>query len=482
MANPSPFIPPLPSLMPSPGPAAQQPVIPEPPTQPAANLGWGGRPQHPGAFPTYPSSPYVGPGFQPPVLPNATPNANPGRLPPTLSAEYVGYQGGMQPGMHTPWNAPMQPSPWPGMARPQGPFLQPPNTGGPFPGYQMPYTPQNAAWPYGQFPGGPMPGWGMPTAQAGAPPPMTPMPGGYGFINFDPAWNAPPPGPAWANQPVHPQQNEVPEYLHSRSSARVGDRVDPFMAGSGYGPVLDPFEVQILQHVHSRINPLLEPMADTAPDRPHLKWNMLFRSNDCYLSTDESHVSWSKGRDEPATFPRVTKINIVSETFPWTIPIEASNPAIGVTCGEVIDQLSASLSHLTSKQDFEILDQKRKTVVAQVYRQNRSRDPGVPGGTLGEGIRRLDYLGKDIIFGGIYRDDQVVFKLLGTRPSCHYVLKCLKQYALTAQEAKDHQEKQRQFEEKEREERRKKEEEDRRRAQARRQATVEDDDSDNDDA
>ncbi|KAG6879899.1 hypothetical protein C0992_009890 [Termitomyces sp. T32_za158] len=218
----------------------------------------------------------------------------------------------------------------------------------------------------------------------------------------------------------------IPPDFVQRPTMHVCDHVDPFMAGSGYGPVLDPFEVQILQPVQSRINPLLEPIADAAPDRPHLRWNMLFRSNDCYLSTDGPHVSWYKGRDEPATFPRVTRLTIVSETFPWTIPIESSNPAIGVTCGEVIDQLSANLSHLTSKQDFEALDRERQTVVAQVYRKNRSRNPGVPGGMLGEGLRRLDYLGKDIMFGGIYRDDQVVFRLLGTRPPCHYVLKCMK--------------------------------------------------------
>lgn len=191
---------------------------------------------------------------------------------------------------------------------------------------------------------------------------------------------------------------------------------------------------------------------------------MLFRSNDCHLSTDQSHVSWSKGRDAPATFPRFTKITIVSETFPWTVPIEASDPAVGVTCGDVIDQLGNHFHRLTSKEDYDMLDKKRQVIISQVYRQNRSREPGVPGGTLGEGVRRLDFLEKNIIFGGIYRDDQRVFNLLGTRPSCHYVLKCSKQYALTAQEAQEHEDRQRKFEEG----RRKKEE------AARRRATVED--------
>ncbi|KAG6900354.1 hypothetical protein C0993_011985 [Termitomyces sp. T159_Od127] len=475
MANESPFIPPfLPSPRPPPG---QQPVIPEPSNEPAANLAWGGNPQHPGAFPIYPSSPFQGPGYQPPLFPTATPGTNPSRLPPTLAAEYVGYPAGapMPPGIQmaaSPWYQAAQLTPWSGMQRPQGqPLLQPPNTAPPFQGYQ--FAPHPSGWPsnqYGQYQ-------------------VLPTPAGYPLMNFPYVQ----PSPTWETQPGPGfiQQNGVPQNVAAeRSSARVGDRVDPFMAGSGCmsrhqihrtyhavklmvftdGPVLDPFEVQILQQVQSRINPLLEPLADTAPDRPHLKWNMLFRSNDCYLSTDASHVSWSKGRDEPATFPRLTKMTIISEHFPWTVPVEASNPAIGVTCGDVIDQLSTHFYRLTSKQDYEVFDQKRQAVISQAYRHNRSREPGVPGGTLKEGIRRLDYLGKDFIFGGIYRDDQLVFKLLGTRPSCHYVLKCLKQYALTAQEAKEHQDKQREFQEKEREERRR---EDRRGAQAG-QATVED--------
>ncbi|KAG6902669.1 hypothetical protein C0995_013361 [Termitomyces sp. Mi166 len=471
MTDPSPFIPPI--VMPgvSPGSLAQQPVIPEPPMEPAANLGWGGRAQHSGGFPIFPSSPFVAPGFQPPNL-SATPNANPGRLPPTINTEFIGYPGGvpsvMPPGPSTPWTAPVQP--WPGM-RPQGqPFLQPPNTGGPFPGYGTPYSPHYGAWPpnypnpYGPYQGGPSPGWGIPVHTPGAVP--TPM--SFGLVNFDPGWN-PPPAPVWPGQAGPFQRNEIPEHLHiGRSSARVGDRVDSFMAGTGYGPVLNPFDAHVLG-VQTKVNPLLEPLTDTASDRPHLKWNMLFRSNDCHLSTDASHVSWSKGRDAPATFPRLTKISVVSETFPWIVPIEATDPAIGVTCGDVIDQLSVHFYRLASKQDYEVLDQKQQADVAQVYRHNRSREPGVPGGTLKDGIRRLDYLGRDIIFGGIYHDDRLVFKLLGTTLPCHYVLKCSKQYALTAQEAREHEAKQRELEEKEREENRRREEE-----QRRRQPTVED--------
>ncbi|KAG6879898.1 hypothetical protein C0992_009889 [Termitomyces sp. T32_za158] len=439
MANPSPFVPPLPMARFIPSPLPEQPVITELPIEPATNLGWCGKPQHPrafhfhpsspgplqqpvrvipespieraanfgwddrprhpGVFPIYHSSSIHGPGYQPPTFTPATPNADSSRLLPTSTTEFVGYQGGVPSGMHmdaSSWSATRQPTP--GFSMPRQLFL-------PVPGYQMPYTPHNGAWPsdaYGQYHGGTLPvwgmhvtalagaalpitpnylmpytphngawppGWSMPvTAQAGVAPPTTPMPAGYGFIDFVPAWNVPPPGPVWATQPGDTRQNEV-----QRPVTR---------GGSGYGPALDHFEVQIIQPVRSTNNPLLEPIADVAP--AHQKWNIHLRSNNCSLSTDELHISWTKGHDEAAASPRVTKITIVSETVPRTVSIEASNPASGVTC------------------------------------------------------------------------------------------KCVKQCTLTAQEAKEHQEKQIQYEVEEKEDRRKKEEE-RRRAQARRQPTVESD-------
>ncbi|KAG6854179.1 hypothetical protein C0991_009831 [Blastosporella zonata] len=207
---------------------------------------------------------------------------------------------------------------------------------------------------------------------------MQHTPGGFGMLNFDP-WNAPP--PAWAQAtgqpPAVPQpRNDLPEYLHKRSDANVADRVDPFMAGPGYGTSLEPFEVALLG-LRPRVNPLLEPLpADINSDRPHLKWNMLFKSNDCSRSTDDPYVSWSKGRDEPATFPRVTKMSIISETVPWTVEVKASNEAIGVTCGEVIEALAENFYLLSTGPEYERLDLKGKNAVFAAYNRNRSRDPG----------------------------------------------------------------------------------------------------------
>ncbi|KAG6856731.1 hypothetical protein H0H87_001331 [Tephrocybe sp. NHM501043] len=494
-----PFIPPLPTF----GSTANTPVALNPPVIPDAPVdgpepGWAARGMHGGSFPIYPpSSPFV-PGFIPPPPPiGSTPSQPHTGLPPVRpppSAEYSGYPGGPPQG---PWSAPVQPGP--GWGHPRAPYAQYPpqqQSGIPYPGFGNPYPPHQGAWPQAQANpyGAPPPGWGVPVNPAATPMIQTihhtphPTPG-YGMINFD-AWNAPfGPLPAWpqplGQQAAANQRNEVPEYLYAR---RQNDRVDPFTAGPSYGPVLDPFQIALLG-VQARINPLLGLPIDD-PNRPYLKWNMLFRSNDCSRSTDEAHISWSVGRDEPATFPRVTVMKIVSETFPWSIEVKAGNETLGVTCGDVIETLAESFYQLTSEADYEALTPKRKNEVGAVYLKNRSREVGVPGGALKQGLRRLDFLGSNNIFGGIRSDDLKAHKILGSAPPCTYVLICSRQYVMTAKETLEYVEKQRVQEDKEREERdherrKKTEEEERHRMtslnRAMNRATVEDDvDSDSD--
>lgn len=195
-------------------------------------------------------------------------------------------------------------------------------------------------------------------------------------------------------------------------------------------------------HTRVKINPLLEPPPEDI-DRPHLKWNMLFESNDCQRSTDPNHISWSAGRDDPATYPRLSSLRLVSESLPWVFEVVADNKAIGVTCGEVIEKISQDLHRFTSKDDFEHLSSTKKAAVYDAYTHNRSREPGVPGGRLKQPMLRLDFLIRDTVYGGIYDDPTVVKKALGATPPCTFVMKCVKRYAMTAEEARDQEARQR---------------------------------------
>lgn len=205
---------------------------------------------------------------------------------------------------------------------------------------------------------------------------------------------------------------------------------------------MEPFLIRIV-HAEVKINPLITPIHENGPEKPHLKWNMLYPSSYAQRSTDPSHISWSNGRDEPATFPRVTSLRIVSDVLPWIFEVQAHNPDIGVTCGEVIDRISADLNKLTVKEDFERLSPTQKRTLSDAYRHNRSRAHGTPGGQLGQGMKRLDFLRKDTAFGGVEVNHSIIRRICGDVVPCTFLLKCKHRYAMTQEEIRDQEVRQR---------------------------------------
>jgi len=172
------------------------------------------------------------------------------------------------------------------------------------------------------------------------------------------------------------------------------------------------------------MNPLLRPLGDEE-DRPHLRWNMLFSTAHCHRSTDPSHRSWSNGRQEPATFPRVTELRLVSRVFPSVIDIRATNRAIGITCGDLIEQLSDHLQRRLRKEDYESAPANRRRAIRDAYHHNRSRSMGVPGGQLGDGLKALDWLGPQTMFGGIQQNEQLLLERFNVVMPCVLELNCV---------------------------------------------------------
>lgn len=203
------------------------------------------------------------------------------------------------------------------------------------------------------------------------------------------------------------------------------------------GPVLDPFQLKVVG-AKLELNPLLTPVPDDGPqsEKDHLRWNMLMGSSLVHRSCDPLSVSWSAGRNEPATFPRISHLKIVSEHYPWLVEVKARDQAVGVTCGEVIDCIATNMEKLTSKADYEALPTGLKRVVLQAYRYNRSRNHNVPGGKMGEGLKRVDFLGEMTGFGGLEVDEPAVGKVCGVVVPGYVVLKCVRRELLTMEEAR----------------------------------------------
>ncbi|PFH53559.1 hypothetical protein AMATHDRAFT_45428 [Amanita thiersii Skay4041] len=448
--NVTPFIPPLSSPQAS----------PQPPVIPSQRSSTSSTPLPPSQYPNHfvypgtPYSPYVPsvPSFTPAMMPANlqssaySPFAMPNHPPPNsspLSVDYTGYpqylaptpysqSAQLPPPQHnpsqhpppphgTPWSAPLYPpaaTPW---AQPTHLPHYPPFQGAPvLPPPHAFYNMAQATPPHGAF---------SPLAQ--------PDPWGLAAAAAALAHHPPPP-PAWAVHPPVAQPHSRQGPL-SRTTGYIGDRVDDFTPGSSYGPVLTPFLVGVV-NPRLKLNPLIIPLADDASDRAHLRWNMLYPSNYCQRSDDKPHVSWSKGRDAPATFPRVLSLRIVTQNLPWTVDVDARNPTVGVTCGDLIDAISDSMNRMTGGADYHSLSESRKRIISEAYHYNRSIAADVPGGRLKPGLMRLDFLCQDSMFGGIEINHELVKKITGAVLPCVFVLKCRKRPRMTEAEAREQRE------------------------------------------
>jgi len=191
--------------------------------------GWGGAAQQPSGYPQYPRTPYT---MYPSLLPTSishTPGAQPcPYLSPTVTA-YIATNPPpdphpCDPGLTADWLGFQHFSPNPMGAPPAYPPMTPWGPRQPYP----PFGQLMNAGPYGSIP---LPQRDPPAAPPHITPAASPM-------DLDPYS-----GMTWAMEhqaqlpevPTHqPQQHppmHVPQHMMGPTLARVGDRVDPFMAG-----------------------------------------------------------------------------------------------------------------------------------------------------------------------------------------------------------------------------------------------------------
>ncbi|KAI6023163.1 hypothetical protein BKA83DRAFT_17076 [Pisolithus microcarpus] len=363
------------------------------------------------ATPIMPPRPEAPDSYYPPPVPLSNgygPSAAP---PPGTPADMPHYPNVVA----TPWGLPTTIPPPPPMWPPQHP---PALAHAPFPP-PLPYGPPPWAMPAGYYPQTAA-GWGPPMP----PPTMTPYVHPAETPWMDPA--NPPPGPPLPQLGAPPAHTA---HANVRWTSNL-DHVDPFAEGSHYGPVLEPFLSRVVGAV-IKINPLLAPPGDSLEDQ--LRWNMLFRSSSCYRTTD-SRRSWVKGREAPATYPRLTYVRIVSRSFPWMIRIAARDQTLGVTCGEILDGISDYLYSDVTKKELENVSKTLKRHIFSAYEHNRSTDPNVPGGRLGTALKRLDWLGNDTRFGGLVANDKFIEEHCGDILPATFELKCQPNRPPTAQE------------------------------------------------
>ncbi|EMD33259.1 hypothetical protein CERSUDRAFT_87571 [Gelatoporia subvermispora B] len=221
--------------------------------------------------------------------------------------------------------------------------------------------------------------------------------------------------------PIRRSSSAPHEPTFRHDEAKHFDKIDKFAGGPNYGPVLEPLVLKKL-NVKPDINPLLGPQKEGSP---HLTWNMLFPTAQCQRSDEDPRTSWREGRDAPATWPRVMRLQIVSKAFPWVFDIHAFNSATGVTCGDLLDRIHLCLQERVSQAQLDSAPAELKGVMGEAYRYNRSPEPDVPGGRLPNTMLRCDWLAFDTTFGGIVRNDKLAKERGGTQARVTFELLCL---------------------------------------------------------
>ncbi|GJJ11793.1 hypothetical protein Clacol_006031 [Clathrus columnatus] len=363
-----------------------------------------------------------------------------------------GHGGGFPPTGFPPTGYPPAGFPPPGFPPPPGPYPQhhpptnpyyptPPVGFTPFPGY-FPYPPPfpGGGGGYPPAPGPPPAGGGGGRGRGGrdgdhhrGPPPPHHQPGpphshpmAYaGFSPYGPGY--PPPFPPYGVSPIpgmppmpgmpgmYPgQEFDAPPQNQVVRPPTVSEmQLDRWTPGPSYGPVLSPFQLSLLG-IPLEVNPLLKP--STEQSLVHLEYNVLFPTNFAHRSDDPPGISWSRGRNEPATLPRVSEMRLISKKYPWVIDIQASKPDEGVTCIEVVQAIHRDAGLNVKAKVYNALPNRSKALVSKQYNHNRSTSRHAPGGAFDSGLKRGDFMLEFIMFNGLVDDQPLVaerFKVAG---------------------------------------------------------------------
>lgn len=165
------------------------------------------------------------------------------------------------------------------------------------------------------------------------------------------------------------------------------------------------------------INPLLMPLTTYDLTQESIVWNVLFDTNYAFLATSRSSRSWNDACDEPATFPRLSSIQLCSPCFPWVVSV--SNE-LGVTCGDVLDKLHEFLDGTVEPAEFESFSRPFKTSVSAAFDLNRRTARGRR--FYGPKVRRGDVLLTFTTWRGLVYSEKYIAQQVGKPPGATLVV------------------------------------------------------------
>ncbi|KAK0454358.1 hypothetical protein EV421DRAFT_412745 [Armillaria borealis] len=184
--------------------------------------------------------------------------------------------------------------------------------------------------------------------------------------------------------------------------------------GPSYGPVLEPRTAAILQ-----LSPILNPVfSSTSSSNDYLVWNMIFDPSTAKRVHDGVEEPFESFRHEPACFPRMTILNVISPSFPWILDLRSSDPNTGVTVGDVLSEIFLYLEVGLSSVELDRVPSQYRTAIAEAY---RTRIGLVPEESFG--FQLLDWLVGNTQFMGLSRDiDYIQERHMPVLPDLYVVL------------------------------------------------------------
>jgi len=176
--------------------------------------------------------------------------------------------------------------------------------------------------------------------------------------------------------------------------------------GSGYGPVLTPTELYLLD-AKLQIHPILTHSMKAF----HLVFNLASGVTGGFNPDSTGNDLPFTKKDEMATCPRVSELIIITNLSPWCTIVK--NPK-GVSLGDVCGQLWKDYSeyNITEAEFGSIPPQHQE----RVRRMAMSRESGywghqaAPGGNR---CKRIDWLRDRVFFDGLEHDDGLSMARLG---------------------------------------------------------------------
>ncbi len=182
------------------------------------------------------------------------------------------------------------------------------------------------------------------------------------------------------------------------------------------GPILDVESVAKL-----RLHPMLHPiLRSTSSDDDHIVWNMIYPPETAIRARKDVQEPYDAFRFEPATFPRVARLNIVSRCHPWEFIVRSYDDSAGVTVGDVLRILFMYLSVGLKEIDLQATSAEHRQAITAAHDARTRVLP--PDKELNRNITILDWIGQTHFTGFIHDIEYLEGRFRDIPSNLHIIL------------------------------------------------------------